>query len=177
MATVTIVSGGISRSSLPCGLEERLENPSTIHDQPLVTTTEKRMELSFEAALLLLKEIEIGEPSEWRWKAKTFFLAMSLPFVVSISFVPIKLDVQQKLFATRGSCEGYLKLEEYGSFWKRRDLRPLNDFAGIEAQQMEEVKSVVNAFSNDEQTGAIALTVKRFDKIQTFIWSKKIFFQ
>ena len=180
MTTITIISGGISRSNLSCGLEERLSNSSSsMVDQPLFMTTENRIELSFDAARCRLTKIKTGEPSEGRWKSIVFFLAMSAPSVDSISFIPSKLDVYQKLFATRGNWSGYLKVEEYGLFWQRRDLRLLNDFSGLEAEDVEIAKEVVSAFTHDEMTDAIAVTFKhRFDQgVDTFIWAKKPVFQ
>ncbi len=150
-----------------------------ILDQPLFRTTEERMELSFEAAAQQLKHIRSGEPTEWHWKSIVFFLAVSSPCVESISFIPAKLDVCQKLFATRGNWAGYLNLEKYASFWQRKDLRSLNDFASIEAEDLVIAKKIVGAFSNDEKSDAIAISFKhRFDQgIDTFIWAKKPVFQ
>ncbi|MBS0616136.1 MAG: hypothetical protein JSR58_06260 [Verrucomicrobia bacterium] len=175
MTTLTIVSGGIS-AARSCGQEERAYQAHAQENAPLIETHEKKVEFSLEEAQKRCDELKLSAPSASLWKAKTFYTALSSPLVESISFIPSNIEKTQKLFATRGRRDGYI---EPFSFWERKDVRVIDNFTGLEAEQLDTAKKIVKAFENDEMTWAIAVTFKhRHDEnLDIYIWAKNPFFQ
>lgn len=173
---LTVISTGISFSRLSCGVEERALGSQANSPTPFLETKEEIHTFSYVQAQAELDSLDSAAPDSWRWKKKVFFLALASPIVESIFFIPAHFDKFQKIFASKGSREGYI---DPSHFWQRRDLRSLTNFNGMEGEQLEVAKKIVEIFSADEQTDALALTFKnRFNQgFATFIWSKKQSFQ
>lgn len=123
--------------------------------------------------------------TRFHWKNITLMRVASSSFIVAVSFIPLQPSISQVLFASRTKDKeedltGFVPPTEFyaGEFASKITMITPHSMRtatrGIDAQMINDVQNILNAFLRDGQTTAIALTYRYLNEKVTRIWAKNV---
>jgi hypothetical protein len=140
--------------------------------------------ISYDVATARAKQlVQSRVQGVYHWKSITLMRAASFVFVDSITFVPADLSKSQLLFARRtdeDDLTGFvhpIDVEEgkYGDDIVVVTVETLDAATkGIDAQIIQGIRFILEAFLNDRHTRAIGLNFRHLQEKVTRIWAKAV---